>query len=128
MLANKKAKPLKGAAKTKSKPTLLKTILTSLEDNKAVDISVIDLAGKSSIADHMIVASGGSQRHVGALANHLLTKLRDEGFGKKNAEGMGHSDWVLIDAVDVIVHIFRPEVRAYYQLEKMWSADIDTDD
>lgn len=128
MLANEKAKPVNGAAKSKSKLSLLETIMTSLEDDKAIDISVIDLAGKSSIADHMIVASGGSQRHVGAIADHLLTKLKKEGFGKSNAEGMGHSDWVLIDAADAIVHIFRPEVRAYYQLEKMWSADLDTDD
>ncbi|MHA1543846.1 MAG: ribosome silencing factor [Alphaproteobacteria bacterium] len=128
MLANEKAKPLNGGAKSKSKPSLLKTIMTSLEDDKAIDISVIELAGKSPIADHMIVASGGSQRHVGAIADHLLTKLKEEGFGKKTAEGMGHSDWVLIDAADAIVHIFRPEVRAYYQLEKMWSADLNTDD
>jgi ribosome-associated protein len=128
LLANEKAKPVNGAAKSKSKPSLLKTIMTSLEDDKAIDISVIELAGKSSIADHMIVASGGSQRHVGAIAEHLLGKLKDEGFGKKTAEGMGYSDWVLIDAADAIVHIFRPEVRAYYQLEKMWSADLGTDD
>lgn len=128
MLAEEKAKPATGAAKSKSRPTLLKTILTSLEDDKAIDISVIDLDGKSSIADHMIVASGGSQRHVGAIADHLLDNLRDAGFGKKNAEGMGQSDWVLIDAHDAIVHIFRPEVRDYYQLEKMWSADLDAED
>lgn len=128
MLANEKAKPLNGGAKSKSKPSLLKTIMTSLEDDKAIDISVIELAGKSPIADHMIVASGGSQRHVGAIADHLLTKLKEAGFGKRTAEGMGHSDWVLIDAADAIVHIFRPEVRAYYQLEKMWSADLNIDD
>ncbi len=127
-MANEKAKPLGGTAKSKSKLSLLETILTSLEDDKAIDISVIDLAGKSSIADHMIVASGGSQRHVGAIADHLISKLKDDGFGKSNAEGMGHSDWVLIDAADAIVHIFRPEVRAYYQLEKMWSADLDGDE
>ncbi len=128
MLANKKAKPLNGAAKSKPEKSLLKTILTSLEDDKAIDISVIDLAGKSSLADHMIVASGGSQRHVGAIADHLLEKLKDGGFGKRSAEGLGQSDWVLIDAADAIVHIFRPEVRAYYQLEKMWSADIDSEE
>jgi len=119
---------MNGAAKSKPKKSLLKTILTSLEDDKAIDISVIELSGKSSIADHMIVASGGSQRHVGAIADHLLERLRDAGFGKRSAEGMGQSDWVLIDAADAIVHIFRPEVRDYYQLEKMWTADIDADD
>lgn len=126
MLAKKNAKPVNGAPK--SKLSLLKTILTSLEDDKAIDVSVIDLAGKSSIADHMIVASGGSQRHVGAMADHLLKKLKDEGFGKMSAEGIGQSDWVLIDALDAIVHIFRPEVRTYYQLEKMWSADFEADE
>lgn len=125
MLANGKAKPLRGNAKSKPKISLLDTILNSLEDDKAIDISVIQLQGKSSIADHMIVASGGSQRHVGAIADHLLERLRNEGFGKKTAEGMGQSDWVLIDASDAIVHIFRPEVREYYQLEKMWSVDFD---
>ena len=127
MLANEKAKPSNGAAKSKSKISLLKTIITSLEDDKAIDISVIELAGKSSIADHMIVASGGSQRHVGAIAGHLVKKIKEAGFGNSTAEGMGHSDWVLIDAADAIVHIFRPEVRAYYQLEKMWSANLETD-
>jgi len=125
LLANGKAKPLRGNAKSKPKISLLDTILNSLEDDKAIDISVIQLQGKSSIADHMIVASGGSQRHVGAIADHLLERLRNEGFGKKTAEGMGQSDWVLIDASDAIVHIFRPEVREYYQLEKMWSVDFD---
>ncbi len=127
MFANENAKPVNGAAKSKSPNTLLKTILTSLETDKATDISVIELAGKSTIADHMIIASGGSQRHVGAIANHLLKKLKENGFGNKSSEGMAKADWVLIDALDAIVHIFRPEVRDYYQLEKMWSAELDED-
>jgi ribosome-associated protein len=71
----------------------------------------------------MVVASGRSQRHVGAVADHLIRKLKDEGFGRARVEGLPHCDWVLIDAGDVIVHIFRPEVRGFYNLEKMWSAD-----
>ena len=98
-------------------------ILARLDDDKAQDIIVIDLKEKSSIADCMIVASGRSQRHVGALADHLLRALKDAGAGKARVEGMPHCDWVLIDVGDVIVHLFRPEVRSFYNLEKMWGAD-----
>ena len=83
----------------------------------------IDLKNKSSVADCMIVASGRSQRHVGALADHVLRALKDAGVGKAKVEGMPHCDWVLIDAGDVIVHLFRPEVRAFYNLEKIWSVE-----
>lgn len=110
-----------------SKP-LLDAILNSLEDDKAIEIMVIDLEGKSSIADYMVIASGSSARHVGAIADHLLKRLKDEGFGKQQVEGMPQADWVLIDAKDVIVHLFRPEVRGYYNLEKMWLADIGQED
>lgn len=98
-------------------------ILTSLDDNKAQDVVVIDLKDKSSVADCMIVASGRSQRHVGALADHILRALKDAGAGKAKVEGLPHCDWVLIDAGDVIAHIFRPEVRAFYNLEKIWSVE-----
>lgn len=98
-------------------------ILSRLDDDKAQDIVVIDLKDKSSIADCMIVASGRSQRHVGALADHLLRALKDAGAGKARVEGMPHCDWVLIDVGDVIVHLFRPEVRTFYNLEKIWSVD-----
>jgi ribosome-associated protein len=81
------------------------------------------LKGKTSIGDHMVVASGRSQRHVGAMADQLVGKLKDAGYGRVRVEGLPHADWVLIDAGDVIVHIFRPEVREFYNLEKMWSAD-----
>ncbi len=80
---------------------------------------MIDLRGKSSIADHMVVASGRSQRQVGAMAQHLLEKLKAKGL-KVAAEGIQQGDWVLLDAGDIIVHLFRPEVRAFYALEKMW--------
>ena len=103
--------------------SLLKTILTCLDDAKAEDITTIDLNGKTSIGDYMVIASGRSQRHVGALADQLLKKLKDEGFGRARVEGLPHADWVLIDTGDVITHIFRPEVREFYNLEKMWSAE-----
>ncbi len=102
---------------------LLNVVLDTLDAAKAEDVAIIDLRGKTSIGDQMVIASGRSQRHVGAVADHLLRKLKDEGFGRARVEGMPQCDWVLIDAGDVIVHIFRPEVREFYNLEKMWSAD-----
>lgn len=98
-------------------------VIDSLEDDKAEDIVAIDLRGKSSVTDIMIVASGRSARHVNALADHLVRKLKDHGSGKARVEGMQTCDWVLIDAGDVIVHLFRPEVRSFYNLEKMWSVE-----
>ena len=98
-------------------------LLTRLDDEKAQDIVFIDLKDKSSVADGMIVASGRSHRHVGAMADHLLRVLKDAGYGRARVEGMPHCDWVLIDAGDVIVHLFRPEVRAFYNIEKIWSVE-----
>ena len=98
-------------------------ILARLDDDKAQDVVFIDLKDKSSVADAMIVASGRSQRHVGAMADHLLRTLKDAGMGKARVEGLPHADWVLIDAGDLIVHLFRPEVRSFYNLEKIWSVD-----
>lgn len=98
-------------------------VMARLDDDKAEDVVVIDLQGKSPIADTIIVASGRSQRHVAALADHILRALKDGGFGKAQVEGLPQADWVLIDAGDVIVHIFRPEVRSFYQIEKIWSVD-----
>lgn len=103
----------------------LSVVLASLDDSKAEDIVSIDIAGKTSIADHMIVASGRSHRHVGAIADHLSRDLKKAGCGAPRVEGLPHCDWVLVDAGDVIVHLFRPEVREFYNLEKMWSADVD---
>ncbi|CAA7618765.1 ribosome silencing factor [Magnetospirillum sp. UT-4] len=94
-------------------------VTASLEDGKAEDITVIDLRGKSSMADHMVIATGRSARQVGAMADHLSEKLKAAGQ-RVAAEGMPQCDWVLIDAGDIIVHLFRPEVRAFYNLEKMW--------
>jgi ribosome-associated protein len=98
-------------------------ILSRLDDDKAQDVVFIDLKGKSPVADGLIVASGRSQRHVGAMADHLLRALKEAGYGKCRVEGMPHADWVLIDAGDVIVHLFRPEVRSFYNIEKIWSVE-----
>jgi ribosome-associated protein len=98
-------------------------ILARLEDDKAQDVVTIDLKDKSSIADAMVVASGRSHRHVGAIADHLLRALKEYGLGRARVEGLPHCDWVLIDAGDVIVHLFRPEVRTFYNLEKIWQVE-----
>ncbi|MEM9247901.1 MAG: ribosome silencing factor [Pseudomonadota bacterium] len=102
---------------------LLAAILTSLEDDKAEDIVSIALAGKSEIADHMVICSGRSSRQVQSIAEKLTDRLK-QGHGVLcKLEGQESGDWVLIDAGDVIVHVFRPEVREFYQLEKMWQPD-----
>ncbi|CAN1539913.1 COG0799 Uncharacterized homolog of plant Iojap protein [Caulobacteraceae bacterium] len=98
-------------------------ILGRLDDDKAEEIVLIDLRGKSPMADSMIVASGRSHRHVGALADHVMRALKEAGHGKARVEGLPHCDWVLIDAGDVVVHLFRPEVRSFYNIEKIWSVD-----
>ena len=98
-------------------------LLHRLDEDKAQDIVLIDLKGKSPMADAMIVASGRSHRHVGAIADHLLRTLKDQGLGKCRVEGLPHCDWVLIDAGDVIVHLFRPEVRSFYNIEKIWAVE-----
>ena len=94
--------------------------MDSLEDSKAEDIVSINIQGKSTMADYMVVASGRSHRHVGAVSDHLLRNLKEAGYGTARVEGLSAADWVLIDAGDVIVHVFRPEVRDFYALEKMW--------
>ena len=99
---------------------LLSTILASLDDDKAEEILSIPLAGKSEMADHMVIATGRSSRQVGAIAEHLADRLKHETGLIVRVEGKELGDWVLIDAGDVIVHVFRPEVREFYQLEKMW--------
>jgi ribosome-associated protein len=99
---------------------LLAEILTSLEDDKAEDIVKIDLRGKSAMADYMVVASGRSTRQVAAIADHLVDTLKQNHGRLSKIEGKDTGDWVLIDTGDIIVHVFRPEVREFYQLEKMW--------
>ncbi|TIU87010.1 MAG: ribosome silencing factor [Mesorhizobium sp.] len=98
------------------------TVLASLEDSKAENIVSIDIQGKSSLGDYMVIASGRSHRHVSAVADHLLKALKDAGLGNARVEGLASADWVLIDSGDIIVHVFRPEVREFYNLEKMWQA------
>lgn len=98
---------------------MLEVVKASLDSDKAEDLTVIDLTGKSSIADYMVVATGTSARHVGSLADHVAEKLKTAG-ARPIMEGQATCDWVLVDAGDVVVHVFRPEVRAFYNLEKMW--------
>ena len=98
----------------------LRRVLARLDDMKAEDTVTIDLTGKTSICDYMVVTSGRSNRHVSAVADRVLKELAEAGLPDVRVEGMPHCDWVLIDAGDVIVHIFRPEIRAHYNLEKMW--------
>lgn len=100
----------------------LRIVLAGLEDMKAEDSVTVDLTEKSSIGDFMVVTTGRSQRHVSAVADHVLKDLKDAGIPDAHVEGMRQGDWVLIDAGNVIVHVFRPEVRSFYNLEKMWSA------
>lgn len=103
---------------------LLADIVESLEDHKASDIVVIDLKGKSDIADYMVIASGQSSRQVSTMADRLSLVVKDHGVVGAVPEGRGQADWVLLDATDVIVHLFRPEVREFYNLEKMWNAEL----
>lgn len=102
---------------------LAEAVIASLEDDKAEELLVIDLEGKSSIADQMIIASGRSARHVASLADHVVRRMKELGTGRARVEGLPNADWVLIDTGDIVVHIFRPEVRAFYNLERIWGED-----
>lgn len=106
---------------------MIDVVLESLEDAKAEQTVAIDITGKSSLSDHMVITSGRSHRHVGAVADQLARALRENGYGKPRIEGLPHCDWVLVDGGDVIIHIFRPEVREFYNIEKMWSAEFSDD-
>ena len=117
------AKPPKPAASKPEEHVLLSRILNSLDDDKAEHIVTIDMDGRSSLADALVIASGRSQRHVSAIAEHLARRLKEGGYGTRPASGVESGDWVVVDAGDIIVHIFRPEVRAYYDLEGMWSVE-----
>jgi ribosome-associated protein len=116
---DRKAPPVPGARPTPAE--ILKIILARLDDQKAFNTVKIDLKGKTTIADFMVVTCGRSNRHVGAIADHLLEELDRHGISGVRVEGQPQCDWVLIDAGDVIVHVFRPEVREFYNLEKMWA-------
>ena len=103
-----------------SSKQLLKFTLESLDNDKGIDIVSIDLIGRSSIADYMVVVSGNTVRQVTAMANNLIKKYKEMGLRLPSPEGMSNGDWVLIDAKDILIHIFRPGVRDFYSLEKMW--------
>ncbi len=117
------AAPNSPSADADSAEALHALILSSLEDDQAVDTVSIPLAGKSSIADYMVVASGRSTRQVASMANKLAEKIKTEFRRTARIEGLPNADWVLIDAGDVIIHLFRPEVRTFYNLERMWGFD-----
>ncbi len=121
--ADQSTSSTESALKVQNSNDLLKFITNSLDDAKALDVISIDLAGKSSICDYMIVASGRSERHVGAVADRVMRDLKEAGHGWARVEGLPNCDWVLIDTGDIVVHVFRPEVREFYKLEKMWSTD-----
>lgn len=117
------AAPHSPSADADSAEALHALILSSLEDDQAVDTVSIPLAGKSSIADYMVVASGRSTRQVASMANKLAEKIKTEFRRTARIEGLPSADWVLIDAGDVIIHLFRPEVRTFYNIEKIWAID-----
>ncbi|HUO87554.1 MAG TPA: ribosome silencing factor [Rhizomicrobium sp.] len=126
--SSKKPVSRKVAAKKAAPPpaaddALLDRIRASLDADKAEDIVTIALAGRSSLADALVIATGRSSRHVASIAEHLARKLKESGYGTRPVSGAAQGDWVLVDAGDVIVHIFRAEVRDYYDLEGMWSVE-----
>jgi ribosome-associated protein len=123
----KKTQTTEPAPAATAEPQMIDVVLKSLDDAKAEQTVAIDITGKSSLADHMVVTSGRSHRHVGAVADQVEKALREAGFGRPRVEGLPHCDWVLVDAGDVIVHIFRPEVREFYNIEKMWAVDFAAD-
>lgn len=116
-----RARPRRKAAE---RPALLALALKVLEDGKSEQPVVLDLAGKSSIADHMIIATGRGQRQVVGLAERLIEAIKAAGYPRPQSEGLPLGDWVLIDAGDLLIHLFRPEVREHYNLEKMWGATL----
>ncbi len=111
------------AGKDMTQTDLHTLVLQQLDDDQAQDVVSISLEGKSSIADYMVIASGRSTRQVAAMAQKLAEKVKQAGHGPVRVEGLPQADWVLIDAGDVVVHLFRPEVRSFYNLERMWSFD-----
>ncbi len=113
-----------GSKAKKNSAQMINIVIDCLEDAKAEDTISIDMLGKSPMSDYMVITSGRSQRHVGALASQLSKALKEAGFKSPRIEGLPNCDWVLVDAGDVIIHIFRPEVREFYNLEKMWQGDL----
>jgi ribosome-associated protein len=126
VIAGPKPRVRKSAEKS---PDLLErmqlAIVTSLEDDKAENVVALDLAGRASFADRMVIATGLVDRQIAAMATHLIEKLRELGIKRVQTEGAGGSDWVLVDAGDIVVHLFKAEARELYALEKMWGPDLD---
>lgn len=122
--ARKGASSAKLAATVPGSAPLLEKVVHWLDEAKAEEIVTIPLEGKSSIGDYMVIATGRSDRHVGAIADQLQQKIKEWGDTRVRVEGKDACDWVLIDTGDIIVHVFRPEVREFYNLEKMWQADL----
>jgi ribosome-associated protein len=122
-VAPKGASPTGLAAAGQSSKVLVEQLLGWLDDAKAEEIVTIPLDGKSAMADYMLIASGRSDRHVSAIAQQIQQRLKDLGHTRVRVEGLDASDWVLVDAGDVMVHVFRPEVREFYNLEKMWAGE-----
>lgn len=120
--ARKGASPAEIAPKRAASEPLLNEVVHWLDEAKAEQIVSIDLAGKSSLGDYMVIATGRSDRHVGAIADQLRKNLKDKGINGVRVEGLETCDWALIDAGDILIHVFRAEVRDFYNLEKMWSA------
>jgi ribosome silencing factor RsfS/YbeB/iojap len=114
-------------AETSRLDVLQKVIMASLEDDKAEDIVALDLAGRAAFTDRMVIATGLADRQISAMATHLEEKLAEAGLKRVQVEGASGSDWVLIDAGDIVIHLFKAEARAIYGLEKMWGSDIDED-
>jgi ribosome-associated protein len=119
--------PPRELAEAQDSHDLLAHVTAWLDEAKAEEVVAIDIRGKSSIGDYMVIASGRSDRHVGAVSEQIERKLKERGHGRVRIEGRPQCDWVLIDIGDIIVHVFRPEVRAFYNLEKMWSAERPSD-
>ena len=119
------ALPFPPAAEFSDSPAgmLVQTVLGCLNDAKAEDIVCIDLNGKTALADTMIIATGRSNTHVGAIAERVIKALKELGVAAPRVEGLANCDWVLVDAGDAVIHLFRPEVRQFYNLEKMWGRD-----
>ncbi len=114
-----------GSANEIDPALVLETVQSVLDDNKAEDVTTFDLRERSSVSDHMVICSGRSTTHVGALAEYLRQDLKKLGADIVSITGTGQGDWICVDANAVVIHIFRPEVRAYYQLEKMWDPKFD---
>ena len=119
----RKSTPPAELVSTHGSEALLAHVLAWLDDAKAENVVTIEIREKSSLGDFMVIASGRSDRHVGAVAEQIQRRLKEEGHAKARIEGQAHCDWVVIDIGDIIVHVFRPEVREFYNLEKMWSGE-----